>query len=297
MQWFAHQLYSIQDPAYFVLALVIATLLFVAVVWALHQLPPVGKKWLTISCTFVAGLFFIIEYFWPVHANPADPSDRMNWLTPWVDPVSDYVTNIMVWTLFLGIISLVVVHGTRLVKGRPGWHNSLAFFLAMISIAVAGFMSHMGSQGIGAHLLTSANQAGNTGLPISAPDAANLYNNFFYGLLINLDSAMFALLAFYIASAAYRAFRVRTAEAGLLMASALIIMLGFVNFGAALTHGIPEQSYWGIFRIEQFSQLILRYINMPTSRAVTIGVAVGFLAMSMRIWLSLERGAFFSQEQ
>jgi len=108
---------------------------------------------------------------------------------------------------------------------------------------------------------------------------------------------MFALLAFYIASAAYRAFRVRTVEAGLLMAAALIVMLGMVNFGVGLTSWIPLDSPWRFFRIEQLSQWTLSWINMPAYRAVIIGVAVGMLAMALRLWLSLERGTFFSQEK
>jgi hypothetical protein len=35
---------------------------------------------------------------------------------------------------------------------------------------------------------------------------------------------------------------------------------------------------------------------MAGLRAVTFGIFVGALAMSLRIWLNLERGAFFEQE-
>ena len=40
---------------------------------------------------------------------------------------------------------------------------------------------------------------------------------------------------------------------------------------------------------------MLRWWNSPAQRAITLGVAVGALAMSLRIWLSLERGTFFSE--
>lgn len=259
----------------FLLAIAIASVVFFGLVFIVHKFfPPQAKKWLTIICTFVAGLYFLLEYLWPVH----DIGDgRMgNWITPSVEPVSDFVQYVVVWTIGLGIISLTLVHGRRLFQRLPGWHNSLAFFLAMIGIMVVGFWSEVGTSG--------------------PKSVQNTYSMLFSGLLINLDSAMFSLLAFYIASAAYRAFRVRTIEAALLMVSALVIMLGLVDIGVALTSWIPADSAWGYFRLERLSTWILGWINMPGQRAVTIGVAVGSLAMAMRLWLSLERGAFFSQE-
>lgn len=257
--------------------IVLSVLLFVAVMAILHSFTPQMKKWLTIVCTFVAGLFFVIEYFWPVHAMKAMGGEPGNFLTPWQEPANDFIMYISVWTLGLGIISLSLVHGRRLFKGLPGWHNSLAFFLAMISFLVFGYLSKLGD-------------AGSAGQKIT-------YNALFNGALINLDSTMFALLAFYIASAAYRAFRIRTVEAGLLMASALLVMLGLVNFGVWMTSAIPIHSAWAFFRLERLSSWVMNWFNMPAQRAVTIGVAVGALAMAMRIWLSLERGTFFSQEQ
>ncbi|MHB9026229.1 MAG: hypothetical protein ACYC7E_18985 [Armatimonadota bacterium] len=264
----------IQDPKFFFLAIGLSIVVFVAVMALLHRLPSQGKKWVTIVCTFAAGLYFLLEFLLPAHQLP--DGNQGNVISPSVESVSNYFQYILMWTLGLGIISLGIVHGRRLLKRLPGWHNSLAFFLAAISMMVVGFWTNAG---------------------VAGPELARAsYDTLFVGFLSNLDSAVFALLAFYISSAAYRAFRVRTIEAGLLMASALIVMLGLVSVGVTLTNGIPVDSHWAFFRLERLSVWVLSVVNMPGQRAVTIGVAIGSLAMSMRLWLSLERGTFFSQE-
>jgi len=254
-------------------------LLFFALMYGLHVLPRAGKKWLMISTTFVAGLYFLLEYFLPIHKLP--DGSMGNFITPTVAPTSEFTTIIWAWPILLGLISLALVHGQKLFKLAPGWHYSLAFFLAFFAMLIFGL--YVNAPG------WKTTSDFNKGIQFA-------YDSLFGGLLVNLDSAMFALLAFYIASAAYRAFRVRTLEAALLMIAALVVMLGVVKVGYVMTSWIPVQSPLAFFRIDNLSQWIMDWLNMPGQRAVMIGVAVGSLAMSMRLWLSLERGAFFSVE-
>jgi hypothetical protein len=107
---------------------------------------------------------------------------------------------------------------------------------------------------------------------------------------------MFSLIAFYIVSAAYRAFRIKSLEAGLMMAAAAIIMLALVPAGTAITNWLPETGFLSIFRIERIGYWLLIGPNMAAQRAIGFGVAVGGLAMGLRIWLSLERGSFFDRQ-
>src|SRR5438552_234148 len=81
-----------------------------------------------------------------------------------------------------------------------------------------------------------------------------------------LESTMFSILAFYIVSAAYRAFRVRSAEAAILMITAVVLMLGQVPVGALLTSKLPEHGAWSGLRIENISQWVLTAINAPVQR-------------------------------
>ena len=113
-----------------------------------------------------------------------------------------------------------------------------------------------------------------------------LYKCLFDGLYVSLGAAMFSLLAFYIASAAYRAFRIKSAEALLLLLAALLVMLGQIPFGAYLWPRFPQARLW-----------VLQVFSTPAFRAIALGAAVAGLAMAMRMWLSLETSAFYREEE
>jgi len=107
---------------------------------------------------------------------------------------------------------------------------------------------------------------------------------------------MFSIIGFYIVSAAYRAFRIRSLEATILLASAFVVMLGQVTLGQALTAGLPTEGFASNFRIENVANWILTRVNAPALLAVELGLGVGALATSLRLWLSLERGSYFDKE-
>jgi hypothetical protein len=124
----------------------------------------------------------------------------------------------------------------------------------------------------------------------------DIFRFLFIGGLTSLDSAMFALIGFLIISASYRAFRVKTVDASVLMAAAVLVMLGQVSLGSSMTSFLPSHGFGSYFRLENISEYILVHLNSPAQRAVTFGLALGALATSLRLWLSLERGLYFDQE-
>ncbi len=240
----------------------------------LQQLPSRARKWLIILCTFLAGLIYAVEFFWPPHPDPRHPGILVNFMDPYMGTVNDIATVIGSFTLGLGIYSLSLFHGRKLLRRRSGWFYSLTFFVSMITIAVLGLVAYYRSNVIN----------------------VDIYHILFNGGLISLDSTMFALVAFYITSAAYRAFRIRNTEASLLMVSAFIVMLGQVAVGPLLTNWLPKTGLPADFRIEVLSDWLLTRVNAPAVRAIGFGLGVGLLATTLRIWLSLERGSYFEQE-
>ena len=108
--------------------------------------------------------------------------------------------------------------------------------------------------------------------------------------LLAMDAAMFSLIGFFILSAAYRAFRIRSVEASILMATALIVLLMFVPIALRLTSGIDPGSFAGNLRIDSIGMWLLTTINVPAIRAIDLGLGFGLVAMALRIMLGLERG-------
>ena len=130
------------------------------------------------------------------------------------------------FALLLGLVNLFMIHGEAISKRSKGWINSLAFFVAFFAIMMAGFVKDYA-----------------TAKAISG-SANSIFTVFFDGFLMPLSSTMFSIIAFYIASAAYRAFRIRSTESALMMITASIIMLGLVPAGQYLTSGLPGWLYW-----------------------------------------------------
>lgn len=108
-----------------------------------------------------------------------------------------------------------------------------------------------------------------------------------------LTATMFAILAFYVASAAFRAFRAKNFEAILLLGTAFIILLGRTFAGVMLTSFLPEDSP---FRIENMTVFIMQVFNTAGNRAIMIGIALGIASTSLKVLLGIDRSYLGSGE-
>jgi hypothetical protein len=244
---------------------VIAGLLLVA---ALAATPGRARKPLIATVTFLGGLFYVAEFFLPT--GP----DKANFLTPYRTPAAQINQVLLALAVGVGVWSLVTVHGKNIARRRSGWGYSAVLLGAMVSLAVMGLLKEYRPNGY--------NKAA--------------YSLLFDGGLKALEATMFSIIAFYIVSAAYRAFRVRSIEATILLVSACLVMLGQVALGQAVTGGIPNRGFAANFRFEVIANWILTRVNSPALLAVELGLGVGALSTSLRIWLNLERGSYFDKE-
>lgn len=112
-----------------------------------------------------------------------------------------------------------------------------------------------------------------------------------------LTATMFAMLAFYIASAAFRAFRAKNMEATLLLGTAFIILLGRTYAGVWLTEWIDEEGPIRGLRLESLSDYIMDVFNTAGNRAIMIGIALGIASTSLKVILGIDRSYLGSGEE
>ena len=93
-----------------------------------------------------------------------------------------------------------------------------------------------------------------------------------------MQSTVFALLAFFVASASYRGFRARSVSAGILLGAALIILLSRSVLGGWLAGWLPDVADW-----------MRNYPSMSARRAILIGIGLGSMTTALRVILGIER--------
>ena len=203
------------------------------------------RRSLPLVITFIAGLLAIGDYYLKVKVFN-------DFITQWMK----FVNVAAAFAVIIGYVTLTRIHTRRLNQRREGWYNSVALLIGMYAFFLLGVVFSEGK--------------------FTAHPA---YTYWFNNLYVPLDATIFSMLAFYIASAAYRAFRMRTTEATILLVSAVLVMLGRAPVGPAIWPAFGPITSW-----------IMAVPNSAGMRGITIGIALGVMSMGLRVLLGRERG-------
>src|SRR5262245_56758286 len=159
------------------------------------------KREFPLLVTAVIGLFMILSFFVP-HQYVSVPADFLQ--------ASAVI--LVAFGYVLGGANALRVNFDAIYKRKPGWPYKIVLVVSLVATVVVGAIEGPGFLN------------------------PNMRSEWIYDWIYSpMSATMFALLAFFIASAAFRAFRIRTVEAGLLAVAALIVMLGRVPLGDLLT--------------------------------------------------------------
>lgn len=169
----------------------------------------------------------------------------------WVDLFRDWALVLASVAFILGGINVIQVNFPKIFRRERDWGYKLALVGSAVVTAVVGFAQ--GKEGRA---------------------FMYIYDNVF----APANATMFALLSFFIASAAFRAFRARNFEATLMLVAAILVMIAVIPPGEWISTHFPALKDW-----------ILDYPNNAGRRAIMIGAALGAVATGLRIILGFER--------
>ncbi len=178
--------------------------------------------------------------------------------------VLSWVTIVGGFTLLLGVVSITRVNWQAVHRKKEGWPYKFLTLVAMYVMAVPAMLPSSWS-------------------PLFGDAEGSIYDWLFMHIDAPMMGTMFAMLAFYIASAAYRAFRARNPESTLLLAAAVLVMLWRVPMGEAFLRLFGENVPGFI------NTYLMNGVNAAVQRGIVIGAALGAASMSLRIMLGIER--------
>ncbi|HTW91784.1 MAG TPA: hypothetical protein VMH22_08755 [bacterium] len=214
------------------------------------------KKRLPLILVLVTGIFGAVTYFIPHHAVQAVDESMRN----------DVLRIITAFSLVLGLGSILQHHFNKIQHKIVNWQYS---WITVITILVTGIIGLFGG----------IDPAHPGILPTHIGSFSFHMQTLYMNMIVPLGATMFSMLAFFMASAAYRAFRARSFAATLLLAAAFVLMLGAVPLGRMIFHPLPSFAEW-----------ILAVPNTAAKRGINFGIQLGILATSLKILLGIERG-------
>jgi hypothetical protein len=209
------------------------------------------KDKLPLIIVFAMGLIAFVHEFVP-HPISADLRESV---TTWFKIVGGF-------GLFIGAYSLLHMHITRIRRRQAGWaYSSFVFIGAAVTIAAG-----MWNGGYGP-LATSPDT-----------DPGSWFSWIYANIQIPCGATIYSLLAFFIASAAYRSFRAKSFESAMLLLAAVIVMFGRVPVSEMISS-----------KFAQASDFLMSCPNLAAKRGIMLGIALGAIAQSVRILFGLER--------
>jgi len=226
--------------------------------------------------------------------------------TQWFDIIAGFAA-------FLGVINLLQLHLNKIVNKKSHWKYSLFTLSGFALMIIFGFIYNGSNVSMGPHL----------------KEEGSAFYWMFENIYLPLGASMFALLAFFVASASYRAFKIRNFEATLLLVSGIFLMIGRVPVGQLIPWWMSLEIYiclifaliayrftdkkimfyyliismtiipfiilylnlsnLNIFSIPDFQEWIMNVPATAGSRAIMIGIALGTIAQSYRIITGREK--------
>jgi len=199
------------------------------------------RRTIPVAVTCFVGLVQVVDYFFKMPVANSIATMLRTW-----------GVIVATFSLGLGAVNLMMLHTARLqARKTKNWIHSAALVASLVLTALFGLAGGQSSKAF----------------------------NFMYEAIIQpVNTAVFSMLAFFLGSASYRAFRARNTEATILLVVGVIVLLGQVPIGQVMFPSLTSASTW-----------IMSYLNVAGQRGVIIASGIAFFGLSLRVILGIER--------
>jgi len=188
----------------------------------------------------ICGIVMVASYFFVFESVRSIASEFTSWATV-----------VAYFALVLGTLNLLAFHVNRIRKReRNVWPFSAWLVFVLLAVLAVGLTQ---------------------GFP------SPFYSEMYRVVYQPLDGTIFGLLGFYIVSASYRAFRVRSLDSVLLLIGAAFVMLMNAPIGGAVWGGFP-----------MIGDFLYGKVTAAANRAVIMGIATGTIVLALRILIGRE---------
>jgi len=212
------------------------------------------KKQIPLVIVFLTGLLMLASYYVPNKLS-----------VDYVETMNKWQNIVVAFAFLLGLISLFFSHYHKITRKADGWGYSIFVLIGFLAMVIPAYVS-------------GGKQMTDGGLTSLGWSFKYIYNA--------LSGTMFAVLAFYIVSTAYRSFRIKSMQAFVLFVAAFILILGKVPLGQIIWdsalgwtgHGVSDVIEW-----------IMQFPAVAGKRGIMIGIAIGVIVTSFKIIFGIEK--------
>lgn len=265
------------------------------------------KRQVPLFLVFLFGFFMIWQYF-----VPHESSEWVyEFLLDWIYIIGIFAMGLAVWSMFIvavekvrkrghawgysyitlaGLFAMLLFGFTSRNGDSWGWFFVfIATYLLTIFCIMQAMVARENSQiySIGAAIFLLATVLiavfdNSWGFYFTTQEGLQsfMFRHLFDYVMMPIMATVFSLLAFFIASAAYRAFRARNLLATLLLLAALIVMLRFNPYLSPIFGDYMART----------SNWLMNVPNLAAQRAIIIGVGLGIVSTALKVILGIERG-------
>jgi hypothetical protein len=170
------------------------------------------------------------------------------------------------FAMLLGVYNVVRVHAQRIQSGK-GVVYSIVLVVSFLAVFLPGILSAEQLPGFLRDMV--GDQVGPTG---------QIVDWVYQYVQRPLQATLFSLMAFFVFTAAWRAFRVRSVASVLMLVAALVVLLGSVKLSLGNWTQLVDVRNW--------------VMNVPVlagARGILLGIALGTIVSGLRLLVGVDR--------